>query len=149
MLFDVMDGPLPPGDTPAPPRLLPMWDSVLLAFADRSRVIDEADRPIVTARNGDTLPTFLVDGRVAGLWWAEAEPGGRTRIVLEPFGSLSPRDRTALRGRGRAPGGVRGAARTGGLRAVPWDTRPALANDWLIPLGRRCHGPVTGHAAGR
>ena len=96
VLFDVTDGPLPPGDRSAPPRLLPMWDSVLLAFADRSRVIDDADRPIVTARNGDTLPTFLVDGRVAGLWWADAEPGGRTRIVLEPFGALAGRDRMAL-----------------------------------------------------
>jgi hypothetical protein len=40
---------------------------------------------VVIARNGDTLPTFIVDGVVAGLWWAEAAPGGRTRIAIEPF----------------------------------------------------------------
>lgn len=40
------------------------------------------------ARNGDTLPALLVDGRVAGLWWAHAEPGGRTRIAIEPFRPL-------------------------------------------------------------
>ena len=33
------DAPRPRADAPAPPRLLPMWDSVLLAHADRSRVI--------------------------------------------------------------------------------------------------------------
>src|SRR5690606_40916501 len=49
---------------PAPPRLLPMWDSVLLAYADRSRVLPEEYRPLVIRRNGDTLPTVLVDGHV-------------------------------------------------------------------------------------
>jgi hypothetical protein len=55
-------------DAPAPPRLLPMWDSVLLAYADRSRVIPPAYRPLVIRRNGDVLPTLLVDGYVAGVW---------------------------------------------------------------------------------
>jgi hypothetical protein len=84
-LLDLEGGPLPDPDTDAPPRLLPMWDSTVLAFADRTRLISDEDRRVVIARNGDTLPTFTVDGMVAGLWWAEAEPGGRTRIVIEPF----------------------------------------------------------------
>jgi hypothetical protein len=45
-----------------------MWDSVLLAYADRSRVIPPAYRALVIRRNGDVLPTLLVDGHVAGVW---------------------------------------------------------------------------------
>lgn len=67
-LYDVPDAPLPDGDAPAPPRLLPMWDSVLLAHADRGRVLPEAYRATVIRRNGDVLPTVLVDGHVAGVW---------------------------------------------------------------------------------
>jgi hypothetical protein len=67
-LLDVPGAPLPSGETPAPVRLLGMWDSVLLAYHDRSRVIPPAYRTLVTRRNGDVLPTLLVDGRVAGVW---------------------------------------------------------------------------------
>ncbi len=67
-LLDVPHGPRPPGDTPAPARLLPMWDSILLAYADRARIIPPDLRPEVIRRNGDVLPTVLVDGYVAGVW---------------------------------------------------------------------------------
>lgn len=67
-LLDVPGGLLPPDDSPAPPRLLPMWDSVLLAHADRSRVIPAEYRKVVIRTNGDVLPTLLVDGSVAGVW---------------------------------------------------------------------------------
>ena len=100
-LLDLDGAPLPDPDTPAPPRLLPMWDSTILAFADRTRLISDEHRRVVVARNGDTLPTFTVDGVVAGLWWAQAEPGGRTRIVIEPFRPpLRPPDALALEGEG-------------------------------------------------
>jgi hypothetical protein len=45
-----------------------MWDSVLLAYADRGRIVPPAYRPHVVRRNGDVLPTVLVDGYVAGVW---------------------------------------------------------------------------------
>ena len=56
-----------------PPRLLGMWDSVLLAYADRSRVIPDEHRPHVIRRNGDVLPTVLVDGLVQGVWRASTD----------------------------------------------------------------------------
>ena len=67
-LYDVPGGPIPPARTTAPPRLLGMWDNVLLAYADRGRVLPDAYRPLVIRRNGDVLPTVLVDGHVAGVW---------------------------------------------------------------------------------
>jgi len=67
-LFDIPGAPHPAEDTPAPPRLMAMWDSILLAYADRSRVIPPDYRKLVTRSNGDVLPTLLVDGYVAGVW---------------------------------------------------------------------------------
>jgi hypothetical protein len=83
-LFDVPRGPLPGPDTPAPVRFLPKWDNVLLAFADRTRVLPEEHRKKVIGRNGDVAQTFLVDGFVAGTWRVE---GGR--VAIEPFAPLS------------------------------------------------------------
>jgi Winged helix DNA-binding domain len=94
-LVDLVGAPLPDDDVPAPPRLLPMWDSTVLAFADRTRIVSDADRARIIARNGDTLPVILVDGVVAGRWWAVTDRE-RTRIELEPFRRLAAQDRRAL-----------------------------------------------------
>ncbi|MFG3281350.1 winged helix DNA-binding domain-containing protein [Streptomyces sp. NPDC048111] len=67
-LLDLPGAPRPSADTPAPPRLIGMWDSVLLAHAERGRVIPAAHRATVIRTNGDVLPTLLVDGFVAGVW---------------------------------------------------------------------------------
>ncbi|WP_277207189.1 winged helix DNA-binding domain-containing protein [Isoptericola croceus] len=67
-LLDLPDAPRPDAGTPAPPRLLGMWDSIVLAHRDRRRVLPDEHRPHVIRRNGDTLPTMLVDGRVVGVW---------------------------------------------------------------------------------
>lgn len=67
-LLDVPGAPRPDGGTPAPPRLMAMWDSTLLAYADRSRMVPDEYRSTVIRVNGDVLPTLLVDGRVAGVW---------------------------------------------------------------------------------
>jgi len=66
--YDLPGALRPAEDTPAPPRLMAMWDSILLAYVDRSRVIAPGYRKHVTRMNGDVLPTLLVDGYVAGVW---------------------------------------------------------------------------------
>jgi hypothetical protein len=83
-LFDVPRAPLPDPDTPAPVRFLPKWDNVLLAWADRTRVLPDRYRKRVIGTNGDVAPTFLVDGFVAGTW---SRADGR--VVTEPFAKLS------------------------------------------------------------
>jgi hypothetical protein len=52
-----------------------MWDNILPAYADRSRIIPSDLRRLVTRMNGDVLPTLPADGRVAK--W----PAGETRIL--------------------------------------------------------------------
>jgi hypothetical protein len=61
-------------------RFLPKWDNLLLAFADRTRVLPERYRRVVIKSNGDVAQTFLVDGVVAGTW---TEQDGR--VVVDPF----------------------------------------------------------------
>ena len=83
-LLDVPRAPLPDVETPAPVRFLPKWDNVLLAFADRTRVLPEQYRKTVIRMNGDVAQTFLVDGFVAGIWRVE-----NGRVLLEPFAALA------------------------------------------------------------
>jgi hypothetical protein len=83
-LLDVPRAPLPGPETPAPVRFLPKWDNVLLAFADRTRVLPEEYRKAVIRMNGDVAQTFLVDGFVAGTWRVESG-----RVVPEPFSPLA------------------------------------------------------------
>jgi len=90
-LLDVPRAPLPDAETPAPVRFLPKWDNVLLAFADRTRVLPERYRKTVIRMNGDVAQTFLVDGFVAGTWRVE-----NGRVLTEPFGALSKATRGEL-----------------------------------------------------
>jgi len=96
-LYDVMAAPLPDADTPAPVRYLPKWDSTLLAYApaERVRILAEAHRKTVIAKNGDVAPTILVDGMIAGTWSVTAKPKEAT-ITVTPFGRLTKSDRVAL-----------------------------------------------------
>ncbi|MFB7390943.1 winged helix DNA-binding domain-containing protein [Streptomyces sp. NPDC056191] len=90
-LFDLADAELPHPETPAPARLLPAFDNVLLGHADRTRIIDDEDRPRVMPGSARVLPTFLVDGRVRGTWSLAA---GTLRLT--PFRPLRAADRAAL-----------------------------------------------------
>jgi Winged helix DNA-binding domain len=87
-LLDLLRAPRPAADTPAPVRLLPRWDALLLSHADRTRVLPAEYRSTVI-KGGWVHPTFLVDGMVAGLWRVE---GGK--VKTEPF---APLPRTARR----------------------------------------------------
>ncbi len=98
MLYDLPGAPRPGGDTPAPPRFLPWFDSVLLAYASRhrTRIVSEPYRDRVYLRaNLQVLATFLVDGEVAGTWSVEARRQQAT-LTLRPFAQLNRTIRAAL-----------------------------------------------------
>jgi len=96
-LFDVADAPRPSAETPAPPRLLARWDSILLSHAarHRGRILGEEARAAVFTKNADVRPSFLVDGMVGGTWDL-ARRDGHASIELRPLRRLSPAVRDAL-----------------------------------------------------
>ncbi len=94
VLLDLPDAPRPELGIPAPVRFLPKWDNLLLAYARRERVLPEPYRKIVIRKNGDVLPTFLVDGLVAGTW--EAPLRGPAVLTLSPLEPLSDDNRAEI-----------------------------------------------------
>ena len=82
-LLDLPRAPLPDGETPAPIRFLPKWDSSILAYAppERTRILPEKFRSTVIRKNGDVLPTVLVDGFVAATWNIDRKARARARAA--------------------------------------------------------------------
>jgi hypothetical protein len=100
-LFDLPNAPRPPASTPAPVRFLPDYDSLMLAHADRRRVVDDAHRPKLATKNLRVLASFLVDGFIRGTWRVERSRKA-VALVLEPFEDVPARARQALRAEGAA-----------------------------------------------
>lgn len=100
-LFDLPDAPRPDEDAPAPVRFLPEFDNLVLAHADRTRVIDDAHRPKVVTKNLRVRATFLIDGLVAGTWKLETKKSTAT-LSIEPFGKLTKTNRAELEEEGAA-----------------------------------------------
>jgi hypothetical protein len=88
-LYDLPRAPLPSADTPAPVRLIPRFDNLVLSHADRSRILGDIPPSRIVTNNGIVHATILVDGFVAGTWQLD-----KGRVALEPF---VPLGRDALR----------------------------------------------------
>ena len=83
-LVDLKRMPLPDADIPAPVRFLHVWDAILLVHARRKAVIAEEYRSIIfNTKVPQSMPTFMVDGTVAGAWRFE---GGK--VSLTPFSPI-------------------------------------------------------------
>jgi hypothetical protein len=95
VLYDLPTSPRPAADVPAPVRFLPEFDNLLLAHADRSRVIADEHRSRVATKNLRILATFLVDGFVAGTWTSDRKRKLAT-LRLVPFNRLAPAATDAL-----------------------------------------------------
>jgi hypothetical protein len=94
-LFDVPKGPRDCEDRDAPVRFLPDYDNLLLAYADRSRIISDQHKRHLFTKNLVVPACFLVDGRVAGLWRIESKKQ-RALLVLKPFATLARSVRVSL-----------------------------------------------------
>lgn len=98
VLLDLPGAPLPDADTPAPVRLLPTWDATLLVHARRTQILPERYRPLVfNTKTPHSVPTFLVDGAVAGKWRYKSG-----RVLLEPFDPIPRNARNELEEEARA-----------------------------------------------
>jgi Winged helix DNA-binding domain len=84
LLVDLPRAPLPLADTPAPVRFIPTWDATLLVHARRTQILPEEHRPkVFNTKTPQSVPTFAVDGQVAGIWRYE-----KGRVRLDPFAKL-------------------------------------------------------------
>ena len=100
-VLDLPKAPRPDEEEEAPVRFLPEFDSLLLAFADRTRVIADEHRPLIYTKNLLVPATFLVDGFAAGTWKIDRKKK-LARLAVKPFGTLTKLARTALAQEGEA-----------------------------------------------
>lgn len=95
-LFDLPDAPRPSGDTPAPVRLAAEFDNLVLAHADRSRIITGDHRDRLYSINGVFPGTVLLDGFVAGMWRISTARKAATLTIELWDDTQDPRHRKAL-----------------------------------------------------
>jgi hypothetical protein len=98
-LLDVPGAPLPHPETPAPPRFLPEYDNLLLAHADRSRIMAADRRVPLLPGNGGVSGTVLVDGFFRGTWKITSQ-GDAAELHVVPFERLSEEDAAAVAAEG-------------------------------------------------
>jgi hypothetical protein len=89
-LFDIPDAPLPDPDVPAPPRFLPRFDNLLVAHADRRRLVADDDRRRVIT-GSLVRATLMLDGFVQGTWTLTDGT-----LTVNPFRPLSPEETAAV-----------------------------------------------------
>jgi len=79
-------------DEPAPVRLLPKFDSILLGHKDRSRIVkDQYKKLVFKPKAGDIAATVLVDGQVAGTW-RHKRKRHTLAVSVKPFEKMAKAD---------------------------------------------------------
>jgi hypothetical protein len=98
-LFDVPDAPRPDPATPTPVRFLPVYDNVLLGFADRTRMMPDAHRARLESPILGNVGTVLVLGTVRATWRIERADDTAT-LVVDAIVPLSSRNASAVEAEG-------------------------------------------------
>jgi Winged helix DNA-binding domain len=95
-LFDLPRAPRPDAEIPVPVRFLPDYDNILLAHADRTRIMAPGQHLGLFSSNGVMKGSVLVDGFVrAG--WRPVKGKGKTDLSITPFVKpFSKADRPAI-----------------------------------------------------
>jgi len=92
VLVDLKMAALPDPDVSPPVRFLSVWDAILLVHARRKAVIAEEHRPIIfNTRNPQSMPTFMVDGVVAGTWRYQD-----AKVSVSPFDPIPRKHKREL-----------------------------------------------------
>ncbi|MFD0692084.1 winged helix DNA-binding domain-containing protein [Actinomadura fibrosa] len=87
-LFDLPEAAPAEDGRPAPVRFLGDLDNLMLAYADRSRLMTAEQRKVICV-GAWVKPTLLVDGRVRGIWRIEHDrKAGRAGLGVELFEPL-------------------------------------------------------------
>ena len=93
-LFDLPSAPRPGEEVQAPVRLAAEFDNLLLAHADRSRVVHPDHLKRFYTINGIFPGSVLLDGFVAGMWRL-ARTRSTATLTVELFGPTRERDQVA------------------------------------------------------
>lgn len=76
-------------------RLLPNFDSYLLAHREKDHLLSPQHYKRVYRNQGWISPVVLIDGAIAGVWSHKVQ-GKRLLVNIEPFGKLSKAQRAGI-----------------------------------------------------
>jgi winged helix DNA-binding protein len=99
-LLDLPRAPRPDPSIDAPPRFLPEFDNVLLAFADRARILAPEHRDKAFGSGGLMEGTLLIDGFAGARWRIQLEREVAT-LTVDLFAPVGRRTRTRVIAEGR------------------------------------------------
>ncbi len=84
-------------DYEKPPHaiILPRFDSLMMSYLDKSRLMDLKFKEVVSAKAGIINPTILLDGFVQAIW-RKGQKGKKVKISVKTFGKFSDNSKKAV-----------------------------------------------------
>ena len=95
VLYDLPRAPRPDAEFEAPVRFLPRYDELLISYQHRDRVIGQAHRRAVYAKNAIVEAVVMVDGFAAGTW-SLVRAKNDAVLRISPFTRLALKDRVSV-----------------------------------------------------